>query len=287
MNVKKAVITAAGPNQHRLPLQRFVDLNGQEKTALQIVIEEVASAGVDEIGVVVRCGDQPAYTEAAGEYARMLKFVEQPRPRGYGEALHRAARFVGDEPFIHLVSDHLYISAQTRRCAQQLVELAAVEKCPVSAVQATRESMLRYYGAVGGRRVAGRTDLYTIERVLEKPTPTEAEQTLVVPGIRAGHYLCLFGMHVLTPNVMEILGQSVAAADTAGNGEPIMLSPALERLAQRERYLALELQGSRFNIGVKYGMLIAQLALALHGKDREEILVRMMELVAERRPAAT
>lgn len=69
MNVKKAVITAAGPNQHRLPLQRFVDLNGQEKTALQIVIEEVASAGVDEIGVVVRCGDQPAYTEAAGEYA--------------------------------------------------------------------------------------------------------------------------------------------------------------------------------------------------------------------------
>jgi UTP--glucose-1-phosphate uridylyltransferase len=277
MKVKKAVITAAGPNQHRLPLQRFVDLNGQEKTALQIVVEEVAAAGVEEIGIVVRCGDQQAYAEAAGEYARMLTFVEQPRPRGYGEALYRAAEFVGDEPFVHLVSDHLYISAQSRRCAQQLVEVAQVEKCPVSAVQATRESVLRYYGAVGGSRVAGRTDLYTIERVLEKPTPTEAEQSLVVPGIRAGHYLCLFGMHVLTPNVMEILGQSVAAA---ADGESIMLSPALESLAQRERYLALELQGSRFNIGVKYGMLIAQLALALHGKDREEILVRLMELMA-------
>ena len=111
MKVKKAVITAAGPNQHRLPLQRFVDLNGQEKTALQIVVEEVAAAGVEEICVVVRCGDQQAYAEAAGEYARMLTFVEQPRPRGYGEALYRAARFVGDEPFVHLVSDHLYISA--------------------------------------------------------------------------------------------------------------------------------------------------------------------------------
>ncbi len=139
--------------------------------------------------------------------------------------------------------------------------------------------MLRYYGAVGGRRVAGRTDLYTIERVLEKPTPTEAEQWLVVPGLRAGHYLCLFGMHVLTPLVMEILGQS-AAASPAPDGQPMMLSPALEKLAQRERYLALELQGTRYNTGVKYGMLLAQLALALQGKDRAEILSRVLELVA-------
>jgi UTP--glucose-1-phosphate uridylyltransferase len=279
MRIQKAVITAAGPNQHQLPLQRFVDLNGQEKTALQIVIEEVAAAGVGEICVVIRRGDQQVYAEAAREYARMITFVEQPEPRGYGEALYRAAAFVGDEPFIHLVSDHLYISAGTPRCAQQLVEAAGAENCPVSAVQATRESMLRYYGAVGGRRVAGRTDLYTVERVLEKPTPTEAEQSLVVPGLRAGHYLCLFGMHVLSPNVMDILGR---AATAASGGEPIMLSPALEQLAQQERYLALELQGSRYNIGVKYGTLMAQLALALHGNDRDEILARLIELLAGR-----
>jgi UTP--glucose-1-phosphate uridylyltransferase len=279
MRIHKAVITAAGPSQHRLPLQRFVDLNGQEKTALQIIIEEVVSAGVEELCVVVRSGDQQVYAEAAGPYARMLTFVEQPQPRGYGEALYRAAQFVGDEPFVHLVSDHLYLSTGPRRCAQQLVEVARAEKCPLSAVQATRENMLRYYGAVGGRRVAGRNDLYTIERVLEKPTPTEAEQSLTVPGLRVGHYLCLFGMHVLTPNIMELLGQSVAAG--AGD-EPVMLSPALEKLAQQERYLALELQGARFNIGVKYGMLMAQLALALHGDDREEILVRLLELVATR-----
>ncbi len=147
--------------------------------------------------------------------------------------------------------------------------------------------MLRYYGAVGGRRVAGRTDLYTIERVLEKPTPTEAEQSLVVPGLRAGHYLCLFGMHVLSPRIMRILGESAGAASAEGNGEPLLLSPALEQLAKEERYLALELQGSRFNIGVKYGLLIAQLALALQGKDREEILVRLVELMAGHGQVAT
>ncbi len=282
MKIAKAVITAAGPDQGRLPLQRFVDLDGQEKTALRIIVEEVAAAGVERIGVVICPGDQDAYTEAAGPCAAMLTFVEQPQPRGYGEALHRAAPFVGDQPFVHLVSDHLYISDRTERCARQLVDAAVAQKCPVSAVQATRESMLPYYGAVGGRRMAGRSDLYEIETVLEKPTPTVAEQRLVVPGLRAGHYLCLFGMHVLTPTVMEILGEMVAAA---GDDRPVMLSPALEELARRERYLAMELDGARFNIGVKYGMLIAQLALSLQGDDREEILAKLVELVAGRYPS--
>jgi len=145
-------------------------------------------------------------------------------------------------------------------------------------VQATRESMLPYYGAVGGRRVPGRTDLYEIEDVAEKPTPTAAEQRLIVPGLRAGHYLCLFGMHVLTPAVLEILGQSIATAGC----QPVLLSSALKALAARERYLALELNGARYNIGVKYGMLIAQLALAMAGVDREEILAKLVELLAAR-----
>jgi UTP--glucose-1-phosphate uridylyltransferase len=282
MNIRKAVVTAAGPHQDRLPLQRFVDLNGVEKTALQIILEEVIAAGIEEVCVVVRCGAQAAYREAAGPHARLLEFVEQSEPRGYGDALHRAAAFVGDQPFIHLVSDHLYISRQQRRCAEQLVEAAKRESCAVSAVQATRESMLSYYGAVGGTPVAGKAGLYQIERVLEKPAPTLAEQQLVVPGLRAGHYLCLFGMHVLTPVVMDLLAEAVAESRSTGDPRPVMLSPALEKLAKQERYLALELAGTRFNVGVKYGLLIAQLALALRGSDREEVLARLVELLASR-----
>jgi UTP--glucose-1-phosphate uridylyltransferase len=278
MKITKAVITAAGPDHSRLPLQPFVDLRGVEKSALQIIVEEVATAGVEEICVVVRPGDEPVYREAAGDHGRMLTFIEQPEPRGYGEALYRSADFVGNEPFLHLVSDHLYISDGTRSCADQLVEVACGENCPVSAVQATRENMLPYYGAVGGQRVAAKARLYEIENVLEKPTPTDAEQLLLVPGIRAGHYLCLFGMHVLTPTVMELLGQEVSAAQ---NG-PVLLSPALAKLAARERYLALQLNGTRYNIGVKYGALLAQLALSLAGRDREEVLAKLVELLAGR-----
>lgn len=277
MKLKKAVITAAAPSQRLLPLQRLVDRDGVEKTALRIVIEEVISAGVDEIAIVICPGDGDAYRQAAGELSARLVFIEQHAPRGYGDALHRAAAFVGRESFVHLVGDHLYVSGVAKRCAQQLVEVAQAEDCSVSAVQPTRENMLPYYGVVGGRRVQGQKHIYEIERVAEKPTPTEAEQTLIVPGLRAGHYLCLFGMHVLSPAIMDILGET--AKNSAANSN-VQLSPALAALAKRERHLALEVSGKRYNIGVKYGILTAQLALALAGNDRPEVLAELVALLA-------
>jgi UTP--glucose-1-phosphate uridylyltransferase len=283
MKVRKAVITAAGRAQRGLPLQTLVDRDGVTKSALQIILQEATSAGIEEICIVIAPGDQKLYTESAGAEARLLRFVEQREPRGYGHAMLCAREFVEREPFLHLVSDHLYLSRTPKRCAQQLVEVAQAEQCAVSGVQATRESMLPYYGTVGGRRVQGRNDLYEVDTVVEKPTPTEAEQKLIVPGLRAGHYLCFFGMHVLTPAVMDLLAELVpAAGDT-----PLQLSSALAKLSDREKYLALEVAGVRHNIGVKYGLLTAQLALALDGKDREDILAQLVELMAQRKNAGS
>lgn len=279
MEIKKAIITAAGKSQRTLPLQSLVDRDGVTKTALQIIIEEILKSGVEEIGIVVCPGDQAAFTAAAGSHARRLQFIEQTAPLGYGHAVGCARSFAGNAPFLLLVGDHLYLSGGPKRCAQQLVELAAAENCSVSAVQATHESKLPFYGAVGGRLMAGRKGLFEISEVIEKPTPTEAEQRLIVPGLRAGHYLCFFGMHVLTPAVMDLLGEEVARADRTGG---VHLSTALAKLATRERYLACELQGRRYDIGVKYGLLAAQLALALDGQDRDEVLSGLVELLAAR-----
>jgi UTP--glucose-1-phosphate uridylyltransferase len=278
MKITKAVITAAGRDQRTLPLHMLVDRDGAKKTALQIILEEALAAGIEEIGLVIVPGDQAAFRQGAGAHAARLTFIEQNDPRGYGHALLCARDFAATQPFLHLVSDHLYVSRLPQRCAEQLVAVAAAENCAVSAVQATRESMLPHYGAVGGRRVPKSKDLYQVELVREKPTPTQAEQELIVPGLRAGHYLCFFGMHVLTPGIMPLLEAQLAAA----GGKNIALSPALAELATRERYLALEVAGRRYNMGLKYGLLQAQLALALEGADREEVLAQLVEVLAQR-----
>jgi UTP--glucose-1-phosphate uridylyltransferase len=280
MEIKKAIITAAGKNQRMLPLQTVVDRDGAPKTALRIIIEEVLQAGIEEIAVVVSPGDQAAYESAAGPHAKRLTFVEQAQSHGYGHAVHCGKQFVAGSPFLLLVGDHLYLSRNEKRCAQQLVEVAAEHKCAVSAVQATHESKLPFYGAIGGRLVPGAQALYEIDDVLEKPTPTEAEQRIIVPGLRAGNYLCFFGMHVLPPTIMDLLAEDVGAAGETGG---VTLSPALARLARRERYLAAELQGRRYDIGAKYGLLTAQLALALDGRDRDEVLTGLVELLGASR----
>jgi UTP--glucose-1-phosphate uridylyltransferase len=279
VKITKAVITAASRPQRHLPLQTLVDRDGEPKSALAIVLEEVESAGIEEVAVVVVPGDQEAYERAAGHHARRLTYIEQSEPRGYAHAVWCARSFTDGAPFLLLVGDHLYVSRSQTGCARQLVEVASAENCAVSAVQATHESKLPYYGAVGGRRVSTHAGLYDVCDVLEKPTPTQAEQQLLVPGLRAGHYLCFFGMHVLTPVVMDLLDASL---ENSADGEIRPLSPALAQLAQRERYLALEMEGRRYNIGARYGLLTAQLALALEGRDRDEVLAGLVELLATR-----
>lgn len=278
MKITKAVITAAGPDQRHLPLQTLVDRDGATKTALRILVEETLQAGVEEVGVVVCPGDEAAFAKAAGPHRNRVRFLEQREPRGYGHAVWCARPFTGEDPFLLLVGDHLYVARGPKSCAQQLVEIATAEACAVSAVQPTHESKLPYYGAVGARRLQGKPGLYQVDEVLEKPTPTVAEQRLLVPGLRAGYYLCFFGMHVLTGTVMAILDELVRAHD--GN-QPVQLSSALNRAAGRERYLACELQGRRYDIGVRYGLLTAQLAIALSGPDRDEVLTHLIELLAQ------
>ncbi|WP_169981188.1 UTP--glucose-1-phosphate uridylyltransferase [Tautonia rosea] len=310
MQIRKAVITAAGRGARQYPasdtvqkaMLPLVDRDGLTKPLLQIIAEEALDSGIEEICVVSAPGDEARYRSQfhsitehlrsafrgvpwaeeqirkVGELDSRIRFVEQHEPEGYGHAVWCARTFIGDHPFLLLLGDHLYISRESRRCARQLIELASSESCAVSAVQATREHLIHQYGTLTGRRLHDRTDAYQIDEIVEKPNPTLAELRLQVPGLRAGHYLCFFGMHVLTPTILELLDDLVHRDER--DGDQIQLTSALNSLANREKYLALETLGSRHNLGMKFGYVEAQIALALSGADRDRLLTMLVESVA-------
>lgn len=309
MQITKAVITAAGRGARQYPasdtvqkaMLPLVDRDGLTKPVLQIIAEEAVESGIEEICVVSAPGDEGIYRRHFRSYAenlrsaykgvdwaeeqarrlvdleRRLCFAVQPAPDGYGHAVWCARSFAAGQPFLLLLGDHLYISKETRRCARQLLDLAGAEGCAVSAVQATREHLIHHYGTLTGKRLADRADVYQIEEIVEKPSPTLAELRLQVPGLRAAHYLCFFGMHVLTPAAVDLLDDLVDR-DERESGQ-IQLTSALNALARREKYLALETRGARHNIGVKYGVVEAQIALALAGVDRERMLAGLLESI--------
>jgi UTP--glucose-1-phosphate uridylyltransferase len=81
-------------------------------------------------------------------------------------------------------------------------------------------------------------------------------------------------MHVLTPQVFELIDQCLQKESSCS------LSEALALLAEKERYLALELKGRRYDMEAPHGLLMAQLAVALSGRKREEVLSQMVQLLA-------
>ncbi|MGE3821853.1 MAG: UTP--glucose-1-phosphate uridylyltransferase [Isosphaeraceae bacterium] len=311
MQITRAVITAAGRGARQFPasdtvqkaMLPLVDRDGLTKPVLQIIAEEAFESGIEEICVVIAPGDEEFYRRHFGSYSKNLRsafqgvewaeeqarrlddlesrltYAVQAEPDGYGHAVWCARDFVGSEPFLLLLGDHLYVSSETRRCARQLIDLADAEQCAVSAVQATREHMIRQYGTLSGKRLPDRSDVYVIEEIIEKPNPTLAELRLQVPGLRAGHYLCFFGMHFLTSSVMDVLQEKVRR-DERENGQ-IALTSALNDLARREKYLALETRGSRYNLGLKFGTVEAQIALGLAGVDREQLLAGLLESIVK------
>lgn len=278
MQVRKAVITAAGESQRHLPLQAVVDGHGRNRKVLGLLVDELASAGIEDVGIVILPGFEALYRDVADDVSADLSFITQPEPAGYADAVLRAGDFVGDLPFLLMVSDHLYVSdAPDRSCAQQLVAIAEQEDCVVSAVQPTHESKLPYFGAIGGALFDRARELYEVKAVLEKPTPTEAEQQLVTPGLRHGHYLCFLGMHVLNALCMQTLKERALRSD----GRERDLCGALQEVSGRGRYLAVAINGRRYDLDRRHGLLVAQLAVSLSGTHREEVLESLVEVLAQ------
>ena len=309
MKIRKAVITAAARGERLYPVADTIqkamlpaiDIDGLHKPVLQIIAEEAFLSGIEEICVVCAPGDGQRYTEAFNslkdnllksfnhvEWAKTqatkidfllssITFVEQKDPLGYGHAVYCAKEFINNEPFLLLLGDYIYVSAIAgKRCAAQLIELAKQEDCSVSAVNPTIEHQVVRYGTLTGKQLPGQPGIYQIEKIIEKPSLSVAELELQTPGLRIGYYLCFFGMHVLTPTVFGLLEKQVENRDAN-----IMLTPALQQLAASEKYLALEIKGSRYDLSRRHGLLRAQVALGLAGEAKSETLGTLTELLAE------
>jgi UTP--glucose-1-phosphate uridylyltransferase len=309
MKIKKAVITAAARGERLYPvadtIQKamlpIIDIDGLHKPVIQIICEEAFASGIEEICVVCAPGDGERYSNAftslkenllksyqgidwAKEEAdkvdhllNHLRFVEQQEPKGYGHAVYCAKAFVGNEPFLLMHGDYLYISyLQSKRCAAQLLELAAAEECSVSAVNPTIEHQITRYGTLTGKILPNMNGVYQIEKIIEKPSLSRAELELQTPGLRTGYYLCFFGMHVLTPTIFGLLEEYMQQEQ-----DSILLTPALQQLASMEKYLALEVKGNRYDLSQKHGLLRAQIALGLAGEAHDETLTTLVEQLAE------
>ncbi len=237
------------PVHDDLPLQHVTVGDGGTRRVAALQIEELIAAGVSEVALVVRPRVINAlFPSCASKFGEALVSVEQREPRGFGDAVLCAEDWVAGEPFLVQV------------CESRFRDGHGGGRARVSSSRWRRAEAVR-----GGEADAHRRG-----------------GALHHPGLRQGTYLQFFGTHALTPGLFEILRAQKAALPPEGK---LGLTEALAVLAVREKYLALEVDGQRVDLESPFGLLRAQLALALQGVRREEVLRLILEEVA-RAPAS-
>ena len=250
---------------------------------LGILIEQALAAKVEEICVVVWPGDEARYAQAAGSHAGAVR-VRAPSRGRWATPMPSIARASSSAAIPSSTwSAIIFMSAPAQARAGSVVEIAAGREVLRLRRAGHARIAAAAFGAVAGRAVAGRQGLYRVETVIEKPTPTEAEQRLVVSGMRAGYYLCFFGIHALTPAVMELLGP--CRGRLAGDAR-LRFRPCWRSWRGANSTWRWKTAGRRYDMGARYGLLTSQLALALNGRDRGEVLAHLVELLADRELAA-
>src|SRR3954451_12962358 len=310
--VRKAVITAAGKGTRQYPASTavqkemfpMVDRDGLTKPVVQIIGEEAIDSGIEEICIVTQPGEEKLYreyfrrldddmvkafrgkdwaileSEKLGAFGERLHFAEQLTPEGFGHAVYQAKQFVGDEPFLLLLGDHVYISDIKDRCARQLIRVYEQYMCDaVTGVQPTLERLLHLFGVIKGHPIDANKGIYKAKLIVEKPSIDLARERMATPMLPAGNYLAHFGMHVFSPRIFDSL-EYLIKNNLREKGE-IQLTAAQEHMRQHtDKYWAVVTQGQRYDTGIPYGLMETQLALSLTGIHRTEICEAIARILA-------
>ena len=271
--IRKAVIPVAGLCTRFLPATKAVAkelLPIVDLPSIQVVIEEVLAAGIEEVILITGRGkgaimdhfdhsyeledilkrrNKTDLIETVDRISNMVRAiaVRQKAPLGLGHAVLCAKSVIGDEPFVVVLPDDI-IDAKTPG-TKQLVDQYHRYGAGVVALMRVPKADTHLYGIISGEKMSDRTN--RIFSLVEKPDEEHAPSDLAV-----------IGRYVLPPQIFEYLEATVP-----GHGGEIQLTDALQTLAAEHGLVGYEFEGERHDIGDKFGFLKANIEFALKRPD--------------------
>lgn len=275
--ITKAVIPAAGLGTRFLPATKATPkemLPVVDKPAIQYVVEEAVSAGLDDILMITgrnkraledhfdRNYELEDTLSAKGEDTKLslvqeatdlatVHYVRQGEPRGLGHAVLCAAQHVGDDAFAVLLGDDL-IDPRDPLLAR-MIEVQRQRGGSVIALMEVEPSQTQLYGCAAIEKT-DETDVVRVTDLVEKPKENPPSN------------LILIGRYVIAPEVFDILRET-----KPGAGGEIQLTDALRVLAGRGDeggpVHGVLFTGRRYDTGDRADYLRAVIRLAVERDD--------------------
>ncbi|MFC4327669.1 UTP--glucose-1-phosphate uridylyltransferase GalU [Streptomyces andamanensis] len=276
--ISKAVIPAAGLGTRFLPATKATPkemLPVVDKPAIQYVVEEAVSAGLDDVLMVTGRNKRPLEDHFDRNYElesalekkadaerlakvressdlAMIHYVRQGDPKGLGHAVLCAAPHVGEEPFAVLLGDDLIDPRDP--LLQQMIEVQGRHGGSVVALMEVEPEQIHLYGCAAVEATAD-SDVVRVTGLVEKPEPADAPSNYAI-----------IGRYVLDPHIFEILRRT-----EPGRGGEIQLTDALQRLAETETaggpVHGVVFKGRRYDTGDRGDYLRAIVRLACERED--------------------
>ncbi|BBM59554.1 UTP-glucose-1-phosphate uridylyltransferase [Leptotrichia hongkongensis] len=292
--IRKAVIPAAGLGTRVLPATKAQPkemLVIVDKPALQYLVEELVSAGIEEILIIT--GRNKGSIENHFDYSYELEktleekgkkdllkivnnisemsniyYVRQKRPLGLGHAISCAEAFVGDEPFVVLLGDDIIYTDKDKGqspVTKQLVEkYNELQGGTILGVQEVPHENVSKYGIIKPlKKIDEKT--VAVEDFIEKPSIAEAPSNLAA-----------LGRYVLEPEIFSYLKRT-----KPGKGGEIQLTDAILAMKNDgEKLYAYNFDGLRYDTGDKFGMFVANVEFGLrHEELKDKVKDYLKDLV--------
>ncbi|MFC1508534.1 sugar phosphate nucleotidyltransferase, partial [Candidatus Omnitrophota bacterium] len=208
-----------------------IDSDGRAKPVILAIIEEVLNAGIEEIGIIVQSGDRDIFEEflhttppienfnklstADKKYCdylldvgRHVSFIIQDVQDGFGHAVYSAKDWVGNEPFLLMLGDHLYASDENVSSTMQLITTFERLSHSLVGLKVSPIDEVHNFGCVTGTWYE-ENSILSVTEIFEKPEPDYAREHLHVEGMDEDDYLTLSGQYILSPGIFDYLEENI------------------------------------------------------------------------------
>ncbi len=283
MKIKKAIVAVAGSGTRLLPATKSMPkemLPIVDKPIIQLVAEELAAAGIEDIILVTKWDKKPledhfdhswalekdlkesGKTEALEEIKKIAElanfiYIRQKGPYGNGTPVLSAASLVKNEPFVFVWGDDLVNSKIS--FTKQMVEEYEKNPFPIIGVQKVLKENVDRYGVVKLKEGTNQ-----IEDIVEKPKVEEAPSQLAD-----------FGRMILNQEIIDILKET-----SLGKGNELWITDAIRNYVKKGgKFFAKEVRdGQWLTTGDPYNYLKA---ILYYASQRENLNGQLRSIIKE------
>lgn len=279
--VKKAIIPAAGLGTRFLPATKAMPkemLPIVDRPTIEYIVEEAIASGIEDIIIVTGKGKRAIedhfdrnfeleenligkgkldILEKINQSSKVeIHYIRQKEPKGLGHAVWCARNFIGDEPFAVLLGDDIVRAEEP--CTKQLIEQYNATGSSVIGVQTVSDEETQRYGII--EPISSNGKCYEVRNFVEKPVQGTAPSNLAI-----------MGRYVLTPEIFGFL-----ETQKTGAGGEIQLTDAIQKLNESQKVYAYDFDGTRYDVGEKFGFVKTTIEMALENDEIKDALAEYL-----------